>query len=85
MRLVTNGRRFLNEFFCDEILQAGLSAGCVTFSMYASSHNDSKKLTGSARGFDEFASGVNNLIHRGITPDISITISKPLLNHIDKW
>ena len=83
IHLVTNGRRFSQERFCDDMLLAGLSARCVTFSMHASSRDDSSLLAGSAKYFDEFANGFNNLLHRGITPDINITISRPLLDHID--
>ena len=37
MHLVSNGRRFANENFCDQVISSGLSINRLTFSMYACS------------------------------------------------
>jgi radical SAM protein with 4Fe4S-binding SPASM domain len=83
MHIVSNGRRFASEAFCDQIVSAGLQSGKITFSMYASSSDSSKALTGSSSYFKEFTTGIKNLVERGITPDLTITITKPLVGYID--
>lgn len=78
MHIITNGRRFSDENFCDKLISSGLSTGSITFSMHASSSQNSKYLVGNIEYFDEFEKGLDNLITRKIIPGINITISKPL-------
>lgn len=83
MRLVTNGRLFSNENFCQEMVNAGLETGEITLSMHASSNADSVVLTGKRRHFDQFKRGFDNLTELGVNPFINITICRPLSDKIE--
>ena len=83
MHLVSNGRRFANENFCDQVISSGLSINRLTFSMYACSPESSKKLTGSAIYFREFETGFKNMSKKGIIPNITITVSRPILEYAE--
>lgn len=83
VKIVSNGRRFANTNFCQEMIDAGLKTKDVTLSMHASSINDSFVLTGSTEYFNEFKLGLNNLLNLGVVPYINITISRPLFDQTE--
>jgi radical SAM protein with 4Fe4S-binding SPASM domain len=83
MVLITNGRRFSDPAFCKEMIAAGLESKDVTFSMHASSPQDSEALTGETAYFEEFEAGFDNLTRLGVQPGVSILINKPLIARLD--
>jgi len=84
MHIVSNGRCFSDNYFCDKMIEVGLNKSNITVSMHASSKENSEFLTGCNRYFDEFSKGIKNLIQRGITPTINIVMSKMQCGHFDK-
>ena len=84
MKLVSNGRRFSHGKFCDEMIAAGLETGEITLSMHAPSREESLALAGSAKAFDQFLTGLNNLCHRGVRPGINIVLFKHTEPYIEQ-
>jgi len=63
--LVSNGLRFADEAFCDEVIAAGL--GEVTLSLTATAAKSTL--------FSKSEKGYFNLTRRGLTPQITVTIA----------
>jgi len=77
--LVTNGRKFCKKEFVRKILDSGLRD--ITISAKAADEFQYKQLTG-ADGFGEMLEGIRNLRKVAFSPQLSITITKPLIARI---
>lgn len=88
VKIVSNGRRFADIDFCQDMIGAGLKTKDITLSMHSGSEDESFILTGSKEYFGEFKQGLENLLSLNVVPYINITLSKSLFyqtNRMMSW
>lgn len=79
--LLTNGRKFADQKFVDDILRTGLDS--IVISAKAADSVQYLELTG-VDGYSEMIQGIRNLRLRGIKPTVAITIVKEVIPSIEK-
>lgn len=79
--LVTNGRRLSDPVYTEKLVEAGLDGVCL--SLKGATREQYRKLTG-ADGFNEVEKGFENLAEHGIHPHLSLTITDPLLDDLER-
>lgn len=80
--LMTNGVAFSDKSLCEKIKAAGLEKVCVSLKGF--DENDYSNSTGTCN-FNKVIVGIQNLEKTGITPSVSITVTKHISKNIDNY
>ncbi|MCL2859928.1 MAG: radical SAM protein [Oscillospiraceae bacterium] len=80
--VLTNGIAFSNYKYAEKICKTGINK--ITISLKGYGSND-YKLTTSTNNFNKVLKGFNNLVKNGVTPNITITVTKNTKEHINEY